>query len=430
MQDVKTYGVEKYQVLKSRKQGVELKYVDRWSVRYIFTDNGGNTHDTEKRGFKRERDAKDFERSLMSGNELVAPNKMTMNELFDLWFTDYKSDEDLAENTILWHYYNLLHLRRGLGIKKAQETDLAVLNKFFDELKEPQVKKNGKMKVLSKTSIKNIRRTLKQALDFGVENGYILKNPLQTQKQKRSTKKSIANRVSSFTPTAISQLRIIQMIEAINDPILKLVISLAGLLGLRRGEIRGLLWSDLDLEKKLINVRMQLPSKKYDRDVLKTPSSIRTLRIPDYVVNLLLIVRELQNQAKLKFGEEKFPSDFVLVHCFNKRYIGKPFSSNHFSDSFITELEKHKFQRIRLHDLRHSYGSNLLYQGIAIPTVSYMMGHASVATTLKIYAHVIAELQAADEEEINLKIEETLLRYRSASEDEKSPEISPNNTES
>lgn len=432
MQNVKTYGVEKYHVLKSRKKDAEVKYVDRWRVRYTYIDNEGKPHDTEKRGFERERDAKDFERSLMGGKEFVAPNKLTMDELFDLWFADYKSDEDLAENTILWHYYNLLHLRRGLGIKKAQETNIVVINKFFDELKKPMMTEKGKTKILSKTTIKNIRRTLKQALDFAVENGYILANPLQVQKKKRSTKKALESEGSNFEAVTISQIKIIELIEKTEDPMVKLIIALAGLLGLRRGEIRGLLWDDIDFERKIINIRMQLHAKASDRGNLKTPNSIRTLKIPDYIIDLMLNVRKLQDQTKQKFGEEKFAGGFVLTHCFNSKYIGKPFSANYYSDEFKKVLEKRGFTNMRLHDFRHSFGSNLLYQGVDIVTVSELMGHASVAITLKIYAHVIKELKAEKEKMINLNIEETLQQYKNKSSktENKSPEIPPNNTES
>lgn len=430
MQNVKSYGVEKYQVLKSRKKDVEAKYVDRWKIRYTFIDNDDKFHDTEKRGFERERDAKDFERSLMSGKEFVAPNKLIMNELFDLWFTDYKSDEDLAENTVLWHYYNLLHLRRGLGTKLVQETDKDVINKFFEALKGPQVDENGKTRILSKTTIKNIRRTLKQALDFAVENGYIIKNPLQAQKKKRSTKKALDNQGSTFKAITIPQIKIIELIEKIEDPILKLVVALAGLLGLRRGEIRGLLWDDIDFERKIINVRMQLHAKASDRGNLKTPYSIRALPLSDYVTGLLLTIKELHNQAKIEYGEEKYSSGFVFLHIRNIKYIGRPYAINFYSDSLKTALRKHGFVPMRLHDLRHSFGSNLLYQGVDIVTVSELMGHASVAITLKVYAHVIKELKAAKEKMINLNIEETVKQYKGSSEEAKSAKISPNDSES
>jgi len=436
MQDVKAY-VEKYQILKSRKKSAKKDakkdakedMQDRWLVRYKYTDNAGKIHDSEKRGFTREKDAKAFRISLI-GSQIVAPSQMTMNELLDLWFTDYKSDEDLAENTVLWHYYNLLHLRRGLGIRKVQDIGLLAINSFFDELKKPMTNEKGKVQVLSITTVKNIRRTLNQSLNFAVDNSYILKNPLQALKKKKSTKRSIANLSSSFTPVAISQLKIIQIIETIEDPALKLAIALAGLLGLRRGEIRGLLWSDLDLERKLIHVRMQLTSRKQSRDVLKTVNSIRTIRIPDYVIELLLSMQGFQRQAKKEYGKDKFIAGFVLAHCINRKYIGKPFSSNYFSDSFKAELTKNGFSRMRLHDLRHSFGSNLLYKRVPIPTIANMMGHASVATTLKVYAHEIAELRAVDEEYINNDIADTVLQYRSSKDEAKCSEISTSNTKS
>ena len=84
---------------------------------------------------------------------------------------------------------------------------------------------------------------------------------------------------------------------------------------------------------------------------------------------------------------------------------------------------------MRLHDLRHSFGSNLIYQRIPIPTVSKMMGHSSVAVTLKTYAHEIEELMALDEEKIDLEIEEDLSHIRNRSAGSKENQISSCNTE-
>ena len=67
---------------------------------------------------------------------------------------------------------------------------------------------------------------------------------------------------------------------------------------------------------------------------------------------------------------------------------------------------------MRPHDLRHSFGFNLLYQGIPIPTVSKLISHSSIAVTLKTYAHKIEGLKTIDEEKINLKIEETVSSVR------------------
>jgi integrase len=420
---VKVY-ISKYQkqeIRQGRGENVGKKIKvpkDYWMVKFKYVDREGKNRETTKRGFKTKQSADEYAESLRK--DFVAPDKLTMDELFDLWYSDYKSYVDLAHNTIMWHYYNLLHLREGLGTIAVQELDLLTIIRFLDGLKENPVS-NGK--VLSATTVKNIRRTLNQALTFAVEHEYILKNPLQYHRQRRSTKKAVANLNTSFKAHAISQTKMIEMIEAIGNPFLKLVIALSGLMGLRRGEIRGLQWDDIDFEKKLIHIRMQLLTNHSERDLVKTASSIRTLSIPDLVMERLLAVREMQEQAKLIYGEEKFAAGYVLAHCLIPQYIGKPFSSNYFSDSFKRELKKLKFDDMRLHDLRHSFGSNLIYQKVDILSVSSMMGHSSVAVTSEVYAHEIAELRAAADERINLKIEETLQQYRSGKDDEKYPEV-------
>jgi len=373
-------------------------------VKYKYIDKAGKNHESTKRGFKTKQEAEEFADSIKEN--FIVPDKLTMDQLFDNWFEDYQSDDDLADNTVKWHYYNLLHLRKGLGFMLVQALDLPTINVFLSSLK-----KSGTEKGLSTTSISNIRRTLNQALDFGVEEQYISINPLRVRRRKKKTKKVISLQ-NQFKAKAISQAKIIEMIESINDPVMALVIALTGLLGLRRGEIRGLLWEDVDLDKKVLYVRKQLCGNAKERDLLKSVASMRTLGIPDYVVSLLQQVYDLQRDAKLIYGKDKFESGYILAHTSFERHIGKPFSANFYSERFLQVLKEKDMDQMRLHDLRHSFGSNLLYQGIPIPTVSKMMGHSSVGITLNVYAHEIEELKAMNEEKINLKIEETLSSVR------------------
>lgn len=383
---------------------------DYWMVKYKYTDKAGENHETTKRGFKTKQEADAFADSIKEN--FIVPDKLTMNQLFDIWFEDYQSGDDLADNTIKWHYYNLLHLRKGLGVTLVQDLDLPDINAFFGSLKKTDTEKG-----LSTTSIHNIRRTLNQALDFAVEEQYISVNPLKARKRKRNTKKVISQQ-NQFKPKVISQARIIEMIESISDPVMALVVALAGLRGLRRGEIRGLLWEDVDLKKKILYVRKQLCGNAKERSIPKTVSSIRTIGIPNYILDLFQQVDEFQRNAMMAFGEDKFNSGYVIAHIALEKHIGKPYSANYYSERFLQVLKENGLEQMRLHDLRHSFGSNLLYQRIPIPTISKLMGHASVAVTLKIYAHEIEELMAMDEEKINLEIEETLSYVRNSANSE------------
>ncbi len=203
---------------------------DYWMVRYKYTDRNGEHHETTKRGFKTKQEAAKFADSLREN--VVAPNKLRMNDLFDLWFEDYQSDGDLADNTIKWHYYNLLHLRKWLGNMLVQDLDLPAINNFLTDLKNAE---SGK--ALSATSIGNVRRTLKQALDYGVEEQYILKNPLKNGKRRRNTKKVISQQ-TQFKAIVISQKRIIELIESVNDPVIALFIALAAYSGAAEPQFR------------------------------------------------------------------------------------------------------------------------------------------------------------------------------------------------
>ena len=103
---------------------------DYWMVKYKYADREGKNRESTKRGFKTKQEAEAYAESL-KGN-FISPNKLSMNQLFDIWFEDYQSEDDLANNTVQWHFYNLLHLREGLGSMLVQQIlDLQIKAKLW-----------------------------------------------------------------------------------------------------------------------------------------------------------------------------------------------------------------------------------------------------------------------------------------------------------
>ena len=181
---------------------------------------------------------------------------------------------------------------------------------------------------------------------------------------------------------------------------------------MRSGEIRGLRWDDINLENKKLYVRKQLLRKSIENqsvEKLKTPASEDELELSSYVISLLENEKQKQNEASQIYGADKFASNFVCAHTTNAYYIGKPFAHNYYNENLSTALKELNKSNMRFHDLRYSYGSNLLYQGVAIQSVSKLMRHANPQITLEVYAKVIDDLHkeatAQIEEKLNADLE-------------------------
>lgn len=157
----------------------------------------------------------------------------------------------------------------------------------------------------------------------------------------------------------------------------ELAVSLALFAGLRRSEIAGLQWGDVDLQHDVLHIRRQRQRSRGEV-LVRSPKSGSGLRdVP--------IAPELRPILKHRFRLQ--PSGWVIPHA--PEYPG-----NLWKD--IQQHDVNLSQHYRLHDLRHHYGSDLILKGANIKAVSYLMGHASVEITLKVYSHIYPEQAAAE----------------------------------
>lgn len=157
----------------------------------------------------------------------------------------------------------------------------------------------------------------------------------------------------------------------------ELSVSLALYAGLRRCEISGLQWQDVDLGAGLLHIRRQRQRSRKEILVRVTKSGAGLRDVP--------IAPDLRPLLKHQFKLQ--PSAWVIPHA--PEYPGNLWLDMQRDDVALS-------QHYRLHDLRHHYGSDLILKGANIKAVSYLMGHASVEITLKVYSHIYPEQAAAE----------------------------------
>ena len=159
-----------------------------------------------------------------------------------------------------------------------------------------------------------------------------------------------------------------------NQNLTSLCILISMHMGLRIGEVCGLQWSDIDFEKQLLTVRRTVQrvqtetSTKLLIDTPKTSSSRRSVPIPDFMMPLLKKFRN-QDNFYLLSGTE---------HPAEPRTLQRRFK---------TILKKANLPSVNYHSLRHMFATNCIKAGFDVKTLSEILGHASVETTLKLYVH-------------------------------------------
>ena len=149
--------------------------------------------------------------------------------------------------------------------------------------------------------------------------------------------------------------------------------------GLRRGELLGLKWPDIDLEKGDLRVQRQIGriDGKIIEMPLKTKNAYRTLPLSTDAVDVLM-----QQRRKTGNSERVFPSP-----------TGGPMSPDSVLHMLQRVLKRAALPRIRFHDLRHTFATMALQNGVDVKTVSSMLGHYSAGFTLDTYAHVTTDAQ-------------------------------------
>ena len=170
--------------------------------------------------------------------------------------------------------------------------------------------------------------------------------------------------------------------------------------GLRKGEILGLKFSDLDMEKKTVTIRRQIASdplikkgsgSKIDNYGLierdpKTPNSFRILRVPAIIIEELEKRRRLVESNKVVYAGQYDDNDYISC-----QRNGKLHSLSALNSALTGICSKNGLPHITVHGLRHMYATILIEMGVPLIKISALLGHGSVHTTFEYYCDVMDE---------------------------------------
>ena len=174
-----------------------------------------------------------------------------------------------------------------------------------------------------------------------------------------------------------------QLLAAIADDRLAHAWELA-LSGLRRGEIAGLRWEDVDLDAKalaVVNNRVAAGSKTVENNP-KSETSRRTLPLPNRLVSVLKAARKRQAAERLALGGAGGPWAYVVCN-----EAGQPYSPGVLSRYWREAVETAGLRHIKLHAARHTSATLMHLQGVPVAVIAAWIGHKDASLTMRLYAH-------------------------------------------
>ncbi len=374
---------------KQQKTGVAFYEGSSWYHRVKILQEDGTVKYSKRGGFASDKAA---EKSYYQYEE-------NFKKAYRAFLMKHKSGTDIGFKDYLLYWFEEIYSMR------IETTTRMVGAYTLYELIIPNIIHDIKLKYLnteylddlllraakiSKSSGNKCREFLNMALKDAVIQHEIRDNPVTGTKTYPRTAPTIQ---------ILSKEKLKVFLKAASGSKWNLEIMLALFCGLRKGEILGLKFSDVDMENKTIHIQRQITSnpvipkgqsriKEYriDEKLPKTEKSLRKLKMHP------ILIQEMDKRAKLiqKMKEDK-GSDFMDYDYISCQKNGLPHSLSAMNNALTKLCQKNGLPHITVHGLRHMYATILLEQGAPIVKISALLGHSSVSTTFEYYCDQMDE---------------------------------------
>lgn len=340
-----------------------------------------------------------FEEKVKAGHHM--DGNIKFKDFAEKWFEDY-GKEHLRDRT----YYRYKELAErtytAIGHIRLDRLQPHHLLEFYRQLSEPGVNMRTGGGLSPKT-IKHYHTFISSVMDRAVKWQLIQDNPC---------KRVDAPKVEAHEIDCLDETEAAQFMRCLQDePVeTQVIFSLLILTGMRRGELLGLEWADIDFDNCTITIRrtsQYAAGRGIYTDTTKTEKSKRTITIHVELAALLRQFRAWQGERRLRLGDV-WCTDWAEHPRLFCQWDGKPMHPNTPYQMLQKFLDRHGIRRVSLHSLRHTNATLLIGSGADVRTVSSRLGHSQTSTTLNIYAH---QLQSADKA-ASEALADTLIRKR------------------
>jgi len=358
----------------------------KWEVEVSLGLNPANGRRKYKsKRFKRKKDAKDWAAKQEINKNMgiiIDAGDYTVEKYLNEWIDDHKSN--ISPTT--YDGYNMIikkHLNLILGKIKLNNLKPIHIKNYFKS-KRKSGRADGKKGGLSQKTLLQHYRVLSKALKEAVKMELLKRNPAQAVSSPKPKKKII----QAMNEKEINKL--LKTAKNENEWTYNFI-YLAVKTGMRRGELLGLRWKDINFKEKRLNIKNTLVTTK-NGTIFKEPktnASIRPIEISDDVISVLKSIQKNQNKRKIYLGTN-YCKEYNLVFCKDN---GEKYYPDTPTRRFKRIAKKVNLGQYHLHTLRHTHATLLLKAGVHPKIVQERLGHSSITQTLDTYSHVIPSMQ-------------------------------------
>ena len=315
----------------------------------------------------------------MQKGAYTEPTKETVATFMRRWLQSAKASVRPAT----WATYETLaekHIIRALGAVLLQQLSVPQLNTFYADLLETG-RRDGKGG-LSPRTVHHIHAVIRRALGAAVRWQLLARNVADLADPPQGAKTSM--RVWSSAEVAA-------FLASVREDRLYGVYVLALTTGMRRSELLGLVWRDVDFDAARLQVRQTLISVNFKAQLSepKTDAGRRAIDLDPGTVGAIRTHRSHQLEERFALGLGRpGPDDFVFTAP-----TGEALHPALFSDAFERHVKASGLPLIPFHSVRHTSATLALAAGVHPKVVQERLGHASVAITLDLYSHSVPSLQ-------------------------------------
>lgn len=331
--------------------------------------------------------AKALQRKLLTEveNNKLTPAREDRLEKFSIWWVRTIKANHVRTSTASDYEYKLRHwILPHLGHLRLSSIEPSTIEEWMNQLK-----KQG----LGTRTVNGARTVLNGVLAYAHQTGILNRNPASLVSPHRMRRDEKTQVQEPWTPEEINHALL-----AVQNSKFDLLTHLGALYGLRRGEILGLKWSDIDLDKGILHIRRTLKEERYFDDAgfsraklatddPKTRASARQLKINITVNHAIMRHREFVAHTTELAGDRWVESDWLIPSS-----TGGPWNPNNAARQFKTFCKNHGIRVIRVHDMRHTAAKEGMGRGVRLESVSQALGHSRIETTKSIYAPYVQPL--------------------------------------
>ena len=362
----------------------------------------GNTEEAQQRNAKRQLAffLSEVDRGLTS-----SAGSLTLHSFYNYWKENYAIPNH-EKSTLALNEFLFTRIDAALGHKKLAQINQEHIILFLNKLSEPGVKKDPNStrrkktkdcieEKLSSDSIRKHFNLLSSLLSQAQFWGMINANPCKRINPPKIERKPPCIYDEKTLGVFINYLKS----EATNH---QLMVSLALVGGLRREEIFGLCWQDVNYTESNIYIHQAsiYVLRKIITKAPKNTGSIRRVSLPESTMDLLALHKKEQDALKLKLDNKWVDSGRIFT-----KWNGEPGHPHSFATWLTRFTNKHSLPHITPHKFRHMNATYLIMAGIDIRTVAGKLGHTKTSTTVDTYAQFVqtAEKGSANTMEVFLQ---------------------------